>query len=461
MFEAAVLFLCYKDDEVTREHLARFRRFHPDIPVIAISGLDSIGYCLPREPVGLWSMVTDNGQNKVAAWGNADLMVYDWYLSQIEIKAKRWLIVEWDTYCNASLKDYWASIWNVDLGCQEIRSPGDSWCWFHDGSEVPGEMEPCGVLYPACLLISDKCLKAVAEYVKQHYFKGFSELRLGTVAKHLGFSPTPNLCQLGEVDCDAVAWDRDTNSPGIWHPIKELSKPIQFDPPIDPYENHEYAILFLCHKNDQVTNGHLERIRSLHPGIPIVPISGKDRLPGGYTMYDVKPGEWHRISAKGKRSNDALLAASLMIDAWYLQKRKFNSKRWLVVEWDVLCNMNLKGFWKEFWDADFATTRFISKDEEWNWFKNMGAYIPNDMKEDMCGVSVSCTLFSDKCLKAVAERVTKKYVPGNNELRIGTTINHLGFEIDLMSEYPGKITYEPLIGEEYGYGVWHPVKDVA
>jgi hypothetical protein len=111
---------------------------------------------------------------------------------------------------------------------------------------------------------------------------------------------------------------------------------------------HEIVILFLHHGVDEITIRNLESFRFWNPDVPIIPISGGERLKGGYAPVDMPV--FQRL-LKEHEGTDWMYRSGLdvLILDWYRQ-RTISAKRWMLVEWDGWCGMPVREWLAEVWD---------------------------------------------------------------------------------------------------------------
>lgn len=190
---------CYEENRRT------FERYNPDADVITIIN--------PFEDLK-------------TAWLSSDLAVFMWYAAhQHEINSNRFLIVEWDCWCDMSAEEYYQYVWNHDFVAPTVVYPErDTWHWFNTIGDLPdrARLYATGII-PFCgILMSDKAMRAItAEILKPEYASLNSELRLPTIATMLGFHPVPNpVCSRGITWKNSVPFAGQFK--GLHHPRKTL-----------------------------------------------------------------------------------------------------------------------------------------------------------------------------------------------------------------------------------------------
>ncbi len=165
-------------------------------------------------------------EDKKKAWLCSDIPMYQWYVENSKkYPAKRYLLVEWDCWCDVDLAEYFNKVWDCDLVVPSVMYPErDSWCWFSTINQLPESAVKYAVgVVPFCgILISNKAFKLICkEILKPEYSKVISELRLGTVATLLNIDPVPN-----PVPSRILGWrgvsSFDKEYKGRHHPRKTL-----------------------------------------------------------------------------------------------------------------------------------------------------------------------------------------------------------------------------------------------
>ena len=168
----------------------------------------------------------DDKEDKKKAWLCSDIPMYQWYVKNSKKHpAKRYLLVEWDCWCDADLSEYFARVWDCDLVVPSVMYPErDAWCWFSTIKYLPQKAVKYATgVVPFCgILLSDSALKKICkEILKPEYWNVISELRLGTVATMLNIDPVPN-----PVPNRSLGWRGvsafDKKHKGLHHPRKTL-----------------------------------------------------------------------------------------------------------------------------------------------------------------------------------------------------------------------------------------------
>lgn len=127
MVDLVVLF-CYTHwDAVTDYHYSRLIKFNPSVKIVPVCG-----DVLP--------------QNKEWAyhdwrWAHCDASIYNWYLSEKKIEAKRYICLEYDTLCNGSIKKFYEECFNADAASyyhfNPDKNPEYQWFSTNIGPDCP------------------------------------------------------------------------------------------------------------------------------------------------------------------------------------------------------------------------------------------------------------------------------------------------------------------------------------
>lgn len=175
------------------------------------------------EVITIMSPFQDNG----IAWSSPDLTVFVWFQeNKDKVQSKRFLILEWDCWCDMNLKEYFSKVWDLDVVASCVLYPErDSWHWFRTLYKMPfrSRLYATGVL-PFCgILVSNRAMRAIGkEIVKPEYEGVISELRFATIATMLGFDPVPT-----PVCSRTITWKSSIpfnfNHKGLHHPRKVLT----------------------------------------------------------------------------------------------------------------------------------------------------------------------------------------------------------------------------------------------
>lgn len=209
MTDLKILICWHKESDLEKirafeENKQTFINFNPDIEIII-----------------LMNIMEDTKE----AWLSSDLTVFNWYKNNSNSRAKRYVIVEWDCWCDCSLNEYFAKVWDCDLVVPSVKYPErDDWVWFKTINQLPAFARPFAVgITPFCaILMSDLAMNSISTEILKIDYKGLnSELRLGTISTMLNFDPIVN-----PVYSRSIGWrftsPYDLKYKGLHHPRKKI-----------------------------------------------------------------------------------------------------------------------------------------------------------------------------------------------------------------------------------------------
>lgn len=211
--EIGVLFTYHRTCDVARKNLSSFSESNPKAKVVPICSMGK------RLPVGFslldnafWNQLT--GLDPKMCWRNTDATYYEYYRRR-NLNCKRWLLVEWDIFCNGDLEKFFGDFWDKPLVSTKIA--GSGWCWFREAHAMPPEAQKfaSGCAPLAGTLVSDECMEKIVLGSWWAENTVFCELRIATLAKMAGFELSQH--RFHGVVCKTKP---TIEGPGLWHPVK-------------------------------------------------------------------------------------------------------------------------------------------------------------------------------------------------------------------------------------------------
>jgi hypothetical protein len=184
--------------------------------------------------------------------------------------------------------------------------------------------------------------------------------------------------------------------------------------------DHDLCILFFFHKCDELTQFHLASLRKHNPDSFILPLTDDvpQLLPGA---IDVARFPSSFATAQKWRSVDTTFYR------WF-ENRSFNARRYLSLEYDCLCTVNLRDYYSEVFDADVAGVDFFTREQNprWKWFMSGEMdKLPAEDRKYAAGICpLTCTFYSHEALEEISRRIHRQDL--FSELRLGTIVNKLG-----------------------------------
>jgi hypothetical protein len=224
---------------------------------------------------------------------------------------------------------------------------------------------------------------------------------------------------------------------------------------------HELCILFAYHKLDEVTIRHFTLLKHHNPRHHIIPITDdiSEHLPGtiDVKVFDdpwAKTSPWRRCDT--------------MLYRWFLN-RPISAKRYLLLEYDCLCTIDVEIAYADVWDAEVASRDLFFPgqnrdcrlgkyvDREWTRFEEIGRLPPGDRQYAAGLAPLVGTIFSHNGLQSIVETVVRNDV--FCELRMGTAARKAGLKI---AEFPASlkrtIQWDPNLIYPERPGIYHSVK---
>lgn len=216
-----ILFLHHKINDVARQNLLSIKAHNPSATVVTMSAAEAFagGYSLESTP--RIKQIHAASPKKSSDW-----LVCSWFQQRREICTK-WWIVEWDTYCSMSIRDYYRPVWEYPFVVSGVRLPNREadWGWFAHAKAFPKKFQP----YitggsPFIYLLDDSALKKICQTLLNSKLRtGNGELRFCTAANWCGYPP----CGFSPPR-DLITWiplHGVPHYPGIFHPVKRLVRP--------------------------------------------------------------------------------------------------------------------------------------------------------------------------------------------------------------------------------------------
>lgn len=236
MHDFIIVYIYTTKDLITQTNLDSIKKNNPGVPIFDICSKDftePISF-LDSKPPSQWK------SQDLWYWGCDSLFMF-WYLIS-NIRAKNYLIIEWDTYCNnISIKDFIGEdiiANNSGITAAKVidkqNYPSDIWFVQQKNNDLLNNLYTitntikCS---PLCLtLINDKCINDIIQHIKLYpeANKLYVETKFGTIAKYLGYEVKEYPQKLSEQIsyheniCENFI-KKSSSLDGLFHPIKKLS----------------------------------------------------------------------------------------------------------------------------------------------------------------------------------------------------------------------------------------------
>lgn len=241
MDNVIVIFIYTKKDEITKINLQSIKKNNPDIKIIDICQDDFVDLhykFLDDRPIKFWH------SNDIWYWGSDNLFLY-WYLSNTKIRAKNYLILEWDSFCykKSIIEFFGESNLNNNTGIKTINyvsyKHNPLYHWFKEQKHNKFIQEiytynNFACCTPLCgVLINDKLVSSIIDHLKDHKYanKFYVESKFATIANYLGYKieeyshNLQNHISYSERICGDYLSEIEYNNwpkAGIYHPIKKI-----------------------------------------------------------------------------------------------------------------------------------------------------------------------------------------------------------------------------------------------
>jgi hypothetical protein len=229
----AILFTHHSNNEVVSYNYNKLKENNPntDIYKIGFSCHDLLEGSFKVEKDQEWLpknnlLATDHPDKRKLT--EADLFIYD-FVDKNDFDYDKYLIIEWDTYCNCSIEEFYKDALQKNFFCHNIIEPEEvkEWYWYKRLYNYQKQIPLlCGVYPTSGLLVSKQKIKQIIEILKNNprqYDNLNSEMRLGCLLKQtlehldIAFDGCENFITYhGE----GVKFNKNTN--GYFHPIKHI-----------------------------------------------------------------------------------------------------------------------------------------------------------------------------------------------------------------------------------------------
>jgi hypothetical protein len=218
MKDLCILFPHHKKDDVTKHNLFLMKKYNPHDDVIPIHGFecDSLPESTNVSDVSL-SLGFVKLMSSNPFWYFCDELLYKAFIKFPNYKRYIWL--EWDTYCTQSVREAYADVWHSPAICKDFLNPIDNptWGWWRDKCFIPDtELRGCAPM--AGFMASNTAMCDIIDNLPRQHI--FSELRLGTALYRAGINPTLFPEALRKTIGSTKRQPK--NTPGIYHAVKTI-----------------------------------------------------------------------------------------------------------------------------------------------------------------------------------------------------------------------------------------------
>lgn len=232
----AILFLHHSVNHIVNNHLARLKSFNPDIPIFTV-GFNSDNLLEGSHAVEInqsWIPDCEILQSKTkkqlgCITPRPDILILDFIDKHQHLGHEKYLIVEWDTYSNSSIKDFYGESLNKDFFCSGSVETKDikNWYWYDFFEEKSQDMDNLSAIHPVCgAFFSSKLLNNMLNLLKNNiglYDNLTEEATLGTLIKSCGQNfdlPFGSISYYIHHRLNA-SYNGNIEKSGIYHPVKD------------------------------------------------------------------------------------------------------------------------------------------------------------------------------------------------------------------------------------------------
>jgi len=230
--DIAILFTHHNNEAVTVNNFNRVKQFNPTKNIYSVgfknNNLLENSFIVDDEQEYLPKNFIFGSEAKRKQWTQADLLIYD-FIYHNNLPHDKYLIIEWDTYCNCSIEEFYGEALNKETFGHTVHNPvEEDWNWYRDlTQEQKNNLAFFGGYTPTSgLLISKEILIKINQLILDNprkYDNIFSELRLGSLIKIAGYSlntPFKNSENFMNWNDGKIIFDKTKN--GYYHPIKTV-----------------------------------------------------------------------------------------------------------------------------------------------------------------------------------------------------------------------------------------------
>jgi len=223
-----ILFLHHNTTDVTINNFNLISKYNPtkNIYPVGFAGNDLIDRShIVKRSKDIWpsnEFLYKKIKNKPLDWCEVDILIYDFFIHYPRLPI--YFVLEWDTYCNCSLEEFYGNNLKLSNFANRIvtNEKLDDWVWYQHLSNDQKKINNIGGMYPTtCMMFSNKLLTSMVNNVRltpRIYDNMFSELRLGTLVQHSGYT----LNEICDENISYSEYEGDLNKIGYYHSVKKL-----------------------------------------------------------------------------------------------------------------------------------------------------------------------------------------------------------------------------------------------
>ena len=241
---------------------------------------------------------------------------------------------------------------------------------------------------------------------------------------------------------------------------------------------HELIILFLYHRNNQITLNNLRKLQASNPDCQIITVCcGLEKISNDcFILREAKKDLFDAAKFNQKHLSlfDILAGNSMpqdgvwygmdaVIYTWFLN-RTISAKRYIILEWDCHCTINLKDLYAPNWNSNLAVAEHSTKTSNPDWF-----WFHNDLEktrhlDKIEGVApIAGMLISHQTLSKLTEFLdinSRRYSGVFSEIRLGSALKELEIEVEKIVQGQNHQLSPFLTIDTFpdNPGLYHPIK---
>ena len=230
--DIAILFTHHNNGAVTVNNFNRIKQFNPNKSIYSVgfknNNLLENSFIVDDEQEYLPKNFIFGSESKRKQWTQADLLMYD-FIYHNDLPHDKYLIIEWDTYCNCSIEEFYGEALDKETFGHTVHNPvEEDWNWYRDLTQEQKDSLPFfgGYTPTSGLLMSKTILTKINQLILDNprkYDNMFSELRLGSLIRIAGYSldtPFENSENFMNWNGGKIIFDKTKN--GYYHPVKTV-----------------------------------------------------------------------------------------------------------------------------------------------------------------------------------------------------------------------------------------------
>ena len=234
---------------------------------------------------------------------------------------------------------------------------------------------------------------------------------------------------------------------------------------------HELCVLFAYHRLCPVTRYHYNLIRQFNPTVPVVPLIPSLSALGPIGEQHLLPGTVD-VSAFESHwdTSDMWLSTDTFLYRWFLN-RTITARRYVFMEWDVLCIGSLLEFYAPVEHADVASTNIlfwpdkIAPLTDWQWWIQRDRLLPEHRPIAAGIIPLAGTIIKHDTMVKICKLACQNiWWNVFSELRLGTLARLASANMVVNTISRGRVSWAAECIQVQPYlkcAIFHPVKQIT